>query len=88
MTTMEYQTPTSQPADKPDRKRGQKRMRDLLEHSELGPQLTDEIREQHQSIAEERTESRGMAFRRLDNRHNLLGLLLAALDEFHGIEVE
>lgn len=78
----------NQPADQPDRKRGQRRMRDLLEHAELGVQLTDEIRELHIDLLDQESTATGMGKRRIANRAHLVGLLLAALDEFHGIEAE
>jgi hypothetical protein len=76
------------PTDQPDRKRAQRRMRELLEHTELGPQLADEIRETHQELKDAEGTASGIQKRRLGNRAHLLGLLLAALDEFHGIEAE
>jgi hypothetical protein len=89
---MEYETfhvdaTNVQPVDR-DPKRALRRMRDLLEHTELGPQLADEIREHHQSLTEEEADARGIQKRRLGNRRHIVGLLLAALDEFHGIEAE
>lgn len=80
--TMNGQSPT----EPTDRKRGQRRMRDLLEHAELGVQLTDEIRELHIDLLDQESTATGMGKRRIANRAHLVGLLLAALDEFHGIE--
>jgi hypothetical protein len=76
------------PTDQPDRKRAQRRMRELLEHTELGPQLADEIRETHLDLIQQENEARGIQKRHLGNRRHVLSLLLAALDEFHGIEAE
>jgi len=74
VTTMEYESPVLN-GHEPDRdpKRAQRRMRELLEHIDL--------------LDQERTAT-GMATRRLATRRHLVGLLLAALDEFHGIEAE
>lgn len=77
-----------EPTAEPDRKRALRRVRDLLEHTELGPQLTDEIRETHLDLIQQEDEARGIQKRHLGNRRHVLGLLLAALDEYHGIEAE
>ena len=50
-------------------------------------QLADEIRELHEDLADQERTATGIAKRRLANRVHLVGLLLASLDEFHGIEV-
>lgn len=76
------------PTEPTDRKRALRRMRELLEHTELGPQLADEIRAHHMDLVDQEEKSIGLAKRKLGNSRHLVGLLLAALDEFHGIEAE
>jgi len=91
MTTAYDEAPTmngNQPTEPTDRKRALRRMRDLLEHTELGPQLADEIRETHLDLIDQENSATGINKRHLSNRAHLVGLLLAALDEFHGIEAE
>jgi len=91
VTTAYDEAPTmngNQPADQPDRKRAARRIRDLLEHTELGPQLTDEIREHHADLVDQESTATGISKRKLGNTTHLVGLLLTALDEFHGIEAE
>jgi type II secretory pathway component PulL len=77
-----------EPAPTNDRKRAQRNMRDLLEHNELGVQLADEVRELHIDLLDQERTATGISKRRLGNRRHVVGLLLAALDEFHGIEAE
>ncbi len=87
----DYEAPVmngDHPTEARDPKRAQKRMRDLLEHNELGVQLADEIRELHIDLADQERTATGINKRRLGNRRHVVGLLLDAMDEFHGIEAE
>jgi len=69
-----------------DRKKLTKQIRDLLEHDQLGPQLATEIREVWEDLRDQEEQAHGTAKRRLGDRRHLLGLLLVALEGFHGID--
>jgi hypothetical protein len=51
-------------------------------------QLADEVRELHIDLLDQERTATGISKRRLGNRRHVVGLLLAAMDEFHGIEAE